>query len=460
MAYASSYTARIQDTDAITPEHVAPFIRTFRPTTPYLTEISGFADVHRQINKMKAQMPDKFLQARGLTGLNQLNVLGISAPSKIKYIKKRSVKVVRGATIPDNYDFTSTNYTNSNPATFQFTVASPGRLIPVNSILQFSDDDAAVVEVLVTSVSPASDGTATIESTVLANSAGTTVLGNVTNSVSAVSIKLIGAFAAESGTVQTQENQTPSTETFNMGKLQSVIRISTESTKINFDTSDMFTVAGDAFIAKADNAVRQMNNMFLFARGGTSLNDPDGNDFDEPAGIVNMTSVGSTDGTADGLGPTNLELMIDNITSVASLESDFEVDQDGRAILDVFCDRTRKVLFDDFMRTSSVFGTTVYVTQKESLYDMHLNTYKGLSASLRVHHDRSFDTGSYTSTVLMINKKSIVPVWLTDHFFRTDYSTGDSNSNQHVFTLTNICGQVALVKDHIQLLTNVTAVQA
>ena len=171
MAYASSYTARIQDTDAITPEHVAPFIRTFRPTTPYLTEISGFADVHRQINKMKAQMPDKFLQARGLTGLNQLNVLGISAPSKIKYIKKRSVKVVRGATIPDNYDFTSTNYTNSNPATFQFTVASPGRLIPVNSILQFSDDDAAVVEVFVTSVpSLAGDTEVTKTSTTAASS--------------------------------------------------------------------------------------------------------------------------------------------------------------------------------------------------------------------------------------------------------------------------------------------------
>lgn len=450
MAFASTYSVAIQDSDAITAEHAAPFIYTFRELTPYLSDVTGFSDVHRMIAQKKTKAPDVFARARKAgTMLGQMNELGVPIPDKIRILKNHQAKVLRASSIPEYFTFRAIDY-GSSATSVEFV--SPGRLIPRGATLLVNQDGGVVAQFKVTNVSPASDGGATIT---WVNIAGTQAA--ITNTSTAKTTLLVAASAAEGGDVFAQDNQTASTETFGMTKIQTVISVTTESLVELYDTQDAVVVAADAFLSKADSVGKQINNTLLFAQAVTSTTDPDGNTYSIPAGLVNVSGIGSTSGT---LGPTNLETIIDNIASVSSLDAEFERTSDGRIIIDCYCDRTRKLLFDNFMKTlAAPFNSSIFVNQGESMYDMHLNRYGGLSAVIRVQHDRSFDNSPYATTMLFLNKNTIAPMWLDQHFMRMEESKSDSDSNKYTTTITNKFGQVVKIKAHVQLLTGVTAIE-
>lgn len=452
MAFGSTYSVGIQDSSAITPEQAAPYIYSFRKVTPYLNVVAGFSDFFELVAKKKKNTPDIFERSRRAgTVLDQMNILGVPMPKKIMQITKPQAKVIRAGSIPETFTFRGIDYTSSATS---YEVVSPGRLIPKNAILQFAQDNGGVITIKINNVTPALDGGATLYFTVISGT-----LGNVTNTTTAKTMRLLQAATAEGGAVQAQDNQTATVATFGLNKDQTPVTVTTESLVTTYDTKDNMVVAGDAILPKLDHVGKKLNNTLLFAPSATTQ-DADGNTINIAPGIVNTSGAGSTSMSSTGLGPTNLEAMIDAITSVSSLDCDFETDGDN-IVLDVFCGRTVKLYFDQMMhKAAAPFNTNTQTFMGDSTFDLHTNTWKGLSATLKIHYDRSFDGSAYASTLVMLNRNAIVPIWLKEHFFRLEESKAQTDSNKYTSTCTNKFGQVVLIPSHVQLGTGITGLES
>lgn len=452
MAFASTYSVAIQDSTAITPERIAPYIYTFREVTPYLQIVTGFEDFFKMVARKKLQAPEIYARSKqAATTLDQMNILGVPMPDKIKTLKKKQAKVITAGSIPETYTFASVDYTSSSTS---YEFASPARLIPKNSLIEVKGDSATWV-IKADSVTPTTGGGAAIGFTTVSGTAGT-----LTNTSTAKTVKLLGALAAENGAVQAQENQTASVSTFGMTKIQTSIATSTESLVTLYDTEDPMVVAGDALLPKLDSIGKQLNNMLLFAPSVSATTDTDGNAMSVAPGLVNFSGIGSTSGASAGVGPTNFEAMIDAIMKVSCLDCPVPM-EGGQPVLDVFCGRSIKILIDKMLHTAAApFGTTGYTESGDTEYDFHTNTWNGLTAKLKIHYDRSFDTGAYTGTLAMLNRNAIVPIWLDKHFMRMEQVSSQTDANKYSIACTNIFGQVLLVPAHVQLLTSITAIES
>ena len=451
MAYASTYSVAIQDSTAITPERAAPYIYTFREVTPYLQVVSGFEDFYKMVARKKLQAPEIYSRSRqASTTLDQMNILGVSMPDKIRILKKKQAKVITAGSIPETYTFRATNYTSASTS---YEFVSPSRLIPKNAMLEINGDSASWV-IRADAVTAASDGGSTVSFTTISGTAGT-----ITNSSTAKVVKFLGALAAENGAVQSQENQTASVSTFSMTKIQTAIATSTESLVTMYDTEDPMVVAGDALLPKLDSVGKQLNNMLLFAPSVSSTTDSDGNSLTIAPGVVNFSGIGSTSAASTGLGPTNLEAMIDSIMKVSCLDCAVPM-ENGQAVLDFFCGRSVKLLWDNMLHLADYpFGTQARTESGDTEYDFHTNTWNGLSAKIKIHYDRSFDTGAYSTTGVLLNRNAIVPIWLDKHFMRIEEVSSQTDANKYTIACTNIFGQVVLVPSHVQLLTSITAME-
>lgn len=450
MAFASNYSVAIQDSSAITPERAAPYIYTWRENTPYMRIVGGFDDYFKAVARKKLQAPEIYGRSRqAATTLDQMNILGIPVPDKIRILKKKQAKVITAGSIPEAFTFRATNYTSASTS---YEFVSPARLIPKNSLIEINGDSAAWV-IRVDASTPASDGGVTVSFTTISGTAGT-----ITNTATAKTVKFLGALAAENGAVQAQENQTASVSTFSMTKIQTSIATSTESLVTLYDTEDPMVVAGDALLPKIDSIGKQINSMSLFAPSA-STTDSDGNAITIAPGLVNFSGIGSTSASSSGLGPTNLEAMIDAIMKVSCL--DCPVPQEGgQAVLDFFCGRSVKLLWDNMLHLADYpFSTQARTESGDTEYDFHTNTWNGLSAKIKIHYDRSFDTGAYTTTGVLLNRNTIVPIWLDKHFMRIEEVSSQTDANKYTIACTNIFGQVVLVPAHVQLLTAITAME-
>lgn len=460
MATTSSIvSAALEGSSASRTEDISKLLIVTPQNTKYWDVITGLGGTQDKLRKMN--LMDKFKSTVG-KGLDPFNALGIARPDKVKSTTARDVQVTRGGTLPHKFTFTSADYTaanmNASPNNFDMAVANPGSLIPVGLQLQFPDDSNGAVQVQVKSVSEQPGGGAVITVKITSGTVG----DDVTNSTTAKTLTSLGSFAGEGSDLQDNPYQTSTSETFNLGKMQRTISHTPEGGRTNYDTVDKVPFPTDKYAAMCSTMIREMNNNMVLA-SSASLVDPDNNAYNVPAGFMNFSGVESISASASGLGPTVLQQVAKEIIyDASSSQVPFDLGPGGKPILDIICDSTRSLLFDEFLKTSGNgnFGTQVMVKMGDDKFSTILNMYETRDAWLRVHHEESLDGSPYASTIGVFNANTIVPVIKDGFWFDTKFSPKDSNPNKHKFAITTIYGQAVLIPDQIKYVTGVTALES
>src|SRR3990167_3769890 len=460
MPVSTIVTANLEGAGSSRAEDVAKLLCLDLPVTRYWSLITGYGDTNKKIAAMKGGLSSKFASAMNKRGMDQLNALGIPLPDRIKTLTARTAQVTLGTTLPDTYTFVANvNYTAANmnltPTNFEFRIAAKGALIAIGEQLQTVDDSFGVIELKVKEVARQLDGGANITVEITSPA---TVADNITNTT-AKTIVSLGTYNGESSDLQDNPDDTSTTRTFTLAKMQKTIKTTPEAEKTNYDTVDKPPFSTDKYLAKAMNMIKTMNNALVIAVGG-SLIDQDNNAYNVPVGLMNTASIGSFDGSAVGLGPTLLRNMSNDIIyNGSSQQVPFEMHPDGKPILDVMCDAIRGEMLDDMLRTIDKFGTRIQTKMGDREYDVVLETIRLRDCHLRMTYERSLDNAGYRNQIAMFNRNNITPTIKKGFFFDVGYSTGDSDTNKAVFSMTTIYTQILMLLEQVVLGTEVNFLQ-
>ena len=454
----SIVSAALEGSSASRSEDISKLLIVTPQNTKYWDIITKLGATQDRLAKMDLMAKFKSTVSRGI---DPFNALGIPRPDKVKTTTARDVQVTRGGTLPHRFTFTSANYTATNmnltPTSFDFVIANPGSLIPVGLQLKTYTDTNNAVQMQVKSVAELAGGGATITVKITSG----TVSGDITNSSTAKTLVSLGAFAGEGSDLQSNPYQTSSSETFTLGKMQRTITTTPEANRTNYDTVDKAPFPKDKYAAMCSTMIREMNNNLVLSTS-TSLVDPDNNAYNVPGGLMTVSGVDSISASLSGLGPTVLQQAAKEIIYEAACQQvPFDLGPGGKPILDVICDSTRSLIWDQMLKSSgnNNFGTQIMVKMGDDKFSSILSMYETRDAWYRVHHEESLDNGGYSSTMAVFNANTIVPVIKEGFWFDTQFSPKDSNPNKHTFAVTTIYGQVFLVKDQIKFITNVNALE-
>ena len=455
MPTSSSITSAIlEGSSASRDEDVAKLIIVTPQNGKYWKIITGLDGVQDSLAKMN--LMDKF-KASVTKGIDPFNALGIPKPTKVKTTKARAVQVTRSGTLPHRFTFSSANYTaaniNADATSFDFTVASPGDLIPVGLQLQTYTDTNNSVQMKVNSVTPQLGGGAVINVQITSG----TVSGDITNSSTAKTLISLGAYAGEGSDLQDNPYRTSSSESFSLAKMQRTIQVTPEANRTTYDTVDKAPFPKGQYHAMCGTMLREMNNALVLSNDSSALIDPDNNAYNTPNGILNRSGPDSISLASTGLGPTGLQQAASEIIYDGyCAQVPFEMGPNDKPILDIICDRTRSLMWDRMLKSpnNSHFGTQIMVKMGEGKFSSLLSMFETRDAWFRVHHEESLDNTGHATTMVVFNRNSIVPVIKDGFWFDTQYSPKDSNPNKHTFAVTTIYNQIFLVDDQIKFLTN------
>lgn len=456
MAYTSLTSAKVQGSNVIDIKKIAQLINVIQPTDPFIREIMGFGDLQRDILKIRNQEPSKYLGASGSVGLDFFKQLGVRVPQRALMISEEQAKVIRQNNVPMEHTFGAVDYTSA-ASEGTFVIASPGVLLAVNTVLRFKNDAGSIISIIVTSNSPTvgGDGSATIGYKKIAGGS----IGNITNTSTAKKLWVIGVYNAEGGRITEQKYQTPSVELFGLSKIETPVKVTTESEITKIDTEDELAVAMTAILAKADYVGRQINNTLLFAPDASSVTNAAGDSFDIVPGITEMSGIGSTDATSTGIGPTVFEAVINSIAKNECQAAPFT--REGEMpVFDAFCGLTVSLAINSMLRTNAApFRNQVFVEHGQNSFDVNLKKWIGVAGILRFHYDRSFDTSPQSTSILVVNKNSIIPIFKKDMFMRMAPSAADTTHSYKTWVCTNKLGLAVLVKPHVHLISNASAIE-
>ncbi len=450
----SIVSAVLEGTSASRDEDIAKLLIVSPQNTAYWRIITGISGV--QENIARADLMGKF-KATVSRGIDPFNALGIPKPKKLVTTKARAVQVTRGGTLPHRFTFSSANYTatniNNDSASFDFTIANPGSLIPVGLQLQTYTDTNNAVQMKVNSVTSQLGGGAVINVQITSG----TVSGDITNSSTAKTLISFGPYAGEGSDLQNNPYQTSSSESFSLAKMQRTIQVTPEANRTNYDTTDKAPFLKDNYIGMCSTMLREMNNALVLSNDSASLIDPDNNTYNTPNGILNRSGPDSISAASTGLGPTVLqqaakEIIYDGYCA----QVPFDLGPGDKPILDVLCDSTRSLMWDRMLKSAnnSHFGTQVMVKMGDTKFSTILSMFETRDAWLRVHHEEAMDSTGFSNRLVIFNSNSIVPVIKDGFWFDTQFSPKDSNPNKHMFAVTTIYNQVFLVDDQIKFITN------
>ena len=450
----SIVSAVLEGTSASRDEDVAKLIIVSPQNTAYWNIITKLNQVQDKIAKMGGM--DKF-KSTIKRGMDPFNAIGIPKPDRIKTTKARAVQVTRGGTLPHRFTFSSANYTatniNNDSTSFDFTIASPGDLIPVGLQLQTYTDTNNAVQMKVNTVTAQAGGGAVINCRITSG----TVSGDITNSSTAKTLISLGAYAGEGSDLQNNPYRTSSSESFSLAKMQRTIQVTPEADRTTYDTVDKAPFTKDKTIAMCSTMLREMNNALVLSNDSASLIDPDNNTYNTPNGILNRSGPDTISAASTGLGPTILQQVAKEIVYDGyCAQVPFDLGPGQKPIIDIICDSTRSLMFDRFLKSpnNSHFGTQVMVKMGDDSFSSILSMFETRDAWFRIHHEESMDGTGYSTQCVAFNANSIVPVIKEGFWFDTQYSPKDSNPNKHTFAITTIYNQIFLVDDQIKFMSN------
>lgn len=459
MAQSSIVTTTLADTNAIKPKDIDKLMFTVLANSTYWNIISGYGDTNKQIVKMKSSLDSKFMTARDKKGFEAFNALGIARPNRIKTTNKNTVQIQRAGSLPDEFTFTSANYTaanmNASPNSFDLYFASPGGVMVPGGHYQFATDNGSQVQFVVKALSPITGGGGRVT---VAFTSGT-VSGNTTNSVTAKKVRYMGLYRGAGSPVQVGRVVSESVTSYSFGKIQQALSVTPEAQKTKMDTEDQLPYSTQYYVQTVMQMIKGLNNALLLADGSTTLYDESNNPYTVPDGIFNMSGIDTYSGSG-GLGPTLLnQIGRDLVNAASSPDCPWEIGPGGLPIIDVLADETRCGLFDDVLRTTTVFGTSIQNRTGESIYDAVLDMYKTRYCWYRLHYENTLDNSAHASKLLFFNRNTIVPVFKEGFFFNIKHSTGDSNANIDVDAVTAMFLQAIRLVEQIKIATSVTGLE-